>query len=117
VISFLQTRYCNFTGQLHDVTQHDFIFSNHFNHRLARHIAFFFACYLFFLLLYYIPYAVFPAWNTSEFAKVSGRLGFPTWLKWRIVNSLIIFLPNLVLAMLLSILHCPGIISTGKMYL
>jgi hypothetical protein len=50
----------------------------------------------FFGLVYYVPYAVFPAWNTSEFAKASGRLGFPTWLKWRIVNSLIIFLPNLV---------------------
>jgi len=54
------------------------------------------ACYLFFLLLYYVPYAVFPAWNTSQFAKVSARLGFPTWLQWRIINSLIIFLPNLL---------------------
>ena len=78
------------------MTQNDFIFSNQFNHRLARHIAFFLACYLFFLLVYYVPYAVFPAWNTSEFVKVSARHGFPTWLKWRIVHSLIIFLPNLL---------------------
>lgn len=78
------------------MTQYDFIFSNQLNHRLARHIAFFLACYLFFLLVYYIPYTIFPAWDISEFAKKTARLGLPTWLKWRIVHSLIIFLPNLV---------------------
>ena len=90
------------------MTQHDFIFSNHFNHRLARHIAFFLACYLFFLLVYYVPYSVFPAWDISEFAKNSGRLGFSTWLKWRIVNSLIIFLPNLVFGYAIIYFALPG---------
>jgi hypothetical protein len=41
---------------------------------------------------------VLPAWSTEGFAQRSGRLGFPTWLKWRVFNSTIIFLPHLALA-------------------
>lgn len=80
------------------MTQHDFIFSNQFKHRLARHAAFYFACYLFFCITFYIPYYVFPAWNTELFAKNTARLGFPTWLKWRVFNSTLAFLPALAFA-------------------
>jgi sensor histidine kinase YesM len=80
------------------VTQHDFIFSNQFRHRLARHVAFYFACYIFFCITYYIPSGVLPAWSTEGFAQRSGRLGFPTWLKWRVINSTFAFLPPLAFA-------------------
>lgn len=80
------------------MTQHDFIFSNQLRHRLARHIAFYFACYTFFCVAYYIPSGVFPAWNTEMFAINSARVGFPTWLKWRVFNSTLAFLPSLAFA-------------------
>jgi Histidine kinase len=80
------------------VTQHDFIFSNQFRHRLARHVAFYFACYIFYCIAYYIPGGVLPAWSFEGFAQRSGRLGFPTWLKWRVVNSTLAFLPALAFA-------------------
>jgi sensor histidine kinase YesM len=48
--------------------------------------------------VYYIPFGVFPGWNTELFFKNSSRLGFPTWLKWRIVNSAIAFFPNIAFA-------------------
>lgn len=80
------------------MTKHDFIFSNQFRHRLSRHTAFYFACYIFYCVAYYIPWAVFPAWNTEMFAINSARLGFPTWLKWRVFNSTLSFLPSLAFA-------------------
>ncbi len=80
------------------MTQHDFIFSNQFKHRLARHVAFYFACYIFFCIAIYIPNGVFPAWNTEMFKINSARLGFPTWLKWRVFNSTLFFLPYLAFA-------------------
>jgi len=80
------------------VTQHDFIFSNQFSPRLARHVAFYIACYIFFCIVIYIPSGVFPGYDTSQFATNSGRLGFPTWLKWRIFNSTLAFIPSLVFA-------------------
>jgi sensor histidine kinase YesM len=46
----------------------------------------------------YIPSGVFPGYNTSQFAINSGRVGFPTWLKWRIFNSTLAFLPALAFA-------------------
>jgi len=80
------------------VTQYDFIFSNQFKHRLSRHIVFYFACYIFYCVAIYIPNGVFPAWNTEMFAINSARLGFPTWLKWRVFNSTLSFLPSLAFA-------------------
>ena len=80
------------------MTQHDFIFSSQFRHRFARHIAFYFACYLFFCIVFYIPWAVFPGYDTSQFATNSSRLGFPTWLKWRIFNSNLSFIPSMLFA-------------------
>jgi two-component system LytT family sensor kinase len=65
---------------------------------MARHVAFYFGCYIFFCIAYYIPGAVLPAWSFEGFAQRSGRLGFPTWLKWRVVNSTLIFLPCLAFA-------------------
>ncbi len=80
------------------MSQHDFIFSNKTRHRLARHAAFYVACYIFFCIAFYIPWAVFPGYDTSQFATNSSRLGFPTWLKWRIFNSTLWFLPPLAFA-------------------
>ena len=97
-IGFLQKRFCNFIEELRDLTQHDFIFSNQFGHRLSRHIAFYFACYIFYCVAIYIPSGVFPAWNTEMFAINSGNRGFPTWLKWRVFNSTLSFLPSLAFA-------------------
>ncbi|MFN2440391.1 MAG: hypothetical protein ABR503_14405, partial [Chitinophagaceae bacterium] len=94
----MQKHLSNFKEQPIHVSQHDFIFSDQFRHRLARHMAFCFACYIFFCISFYIPLAVFPAWNTEMFATNSARLGFPTWLKWRVFNSTMKFLPNLAFA-------------------
>ncbi len=80
------------------MTRHEFIFSNQFHHRLARHVVFYFASYIFFCIAFYIPMGVFPAWNTEMFSINSGRRGFPTWLKWRVFNSTVMFLPQLVFA-------------------
>ena len=80
------------------MTRHEFIFSNSFGPRLARHAAFCFACYVFFCVVFYIPFGVFPAWNTELFSQNSSRLGFPTWLKWRVVNSTLTFLPIITFA-------------------
>lgn len=80
------------------VNQHDFIFSNKLRHQIVRHAAFYLSCYLFFCIAFYIPWGVFPAWNTEMFAINSSRLGFPTWLKWRVFNSTLTFLPNLAFA-------------------
>ena len=42
------------------------------------------------------------------FAINSGRLGFPTWLKWRVFNSTLAFLPNLAFAYTIIYIVLPG---------
>jgi sensor histidine kinase YesM len=94
----LQKRLCNFIKQLNHVRQHDFIFSNRFRHRIARHAAFWFACYLFFLISSYLPGGVLPAWNTENFTVNVARIGLLKWLWLRLINSTITFLPQLAFA-------------------
>lgn len=88
----------NFKEQPIHVSQHDFIFSNHFRHRIARHAAFGLACWIFFLVTFYLPIKVFPGWNTEQFAGNIARLGLLKWLWLRFVNSIFIFLPLLAFA-------------------
>lgn len=80
------------------MTQHEFIFSNQFRHRLLRHAAFCISCWLFFFLTYYVPSCVLPGWNTEKFASNISRLGFVEWFWWRIFNSTITFIPILIFA-------------------
>jgi len=80
------------------MSQRDFIFSNHFRHRLTRHAAFWLACYIFYLITFYIPHCVFPAWNTEKFAANTARLGLGRWIWWRLFNSTITFIPLLAFA-------------------
>jgi len=80
------------------VSQHDFIFSNHFRHRIARHAAFGFACWIFFLISFYLPIKVLPGWNTENFTVNAARLGLLKWLWLRFINSMLIFLPLLAFA-------------------
>ena len=100
--------------QLCYVSQQDFIFSNKLHHRIARHAAFWFACWLFYIITFYIPLGVFPAWNTEHFAVNSARLGLPTWLKWRIFNSTIIFLPQIPFAYLFIYFVLPRLFFNRK---
>jgi len=80
------------------VNERDFIFSNHFRYRIARHVAFWFACWLLFLVSYYIPSGVFPAWNTEKFAENVARIGLVRWLWLRLYNSTLTLLPLLAFA-------------------
>ena len=80
------------------MTQHDFIFSNQFRHRIARHAAFCFTCWIFFLITFYLPIKVFPGWNTDGFAGNVARIGLLKWLWLRLINSILIFLPLLAFA-------------------
>jgi len=80
------------------VTQYDFIFSNHFRNRLARHAAFWFACWIFFMVSFYIPFCVFPAWDTEQFAGNVARIGLLKWLWLRLFNSTITLIPLLAFA-------------------
>ena len=76
-----------------NLSHHEFIFSNKFEHRLARHASFVFCCWLFFCISYYLPVQVFAGLNTDAFARNVARLGLSRWLWLRFVNSLLIFLP------------------------
>ena len=80
------------------MNQHDFIFSNHFRHRVARHATFWFACWIFFMITFYIPFCVFPAWDTEKFAGNIARSGLLKWLWRRLFNSTITFIPLLAFA-------------------
>ena len=80
------------------MSHHDFIFSNHLSHRIARHAAFVFACWIFFLITFYLPIKVLPGWNTEYFTANVARLGLLKWLWLRFVNSIFIFLPLLAFA-------------------
>ena len=80
------------------MSQHDFIFSNHFRHRIARHAAFWFVCWIFFLISFYIPFCVFPGWNADRFAGAVARIGLLKWMWLRLFNSTITFLPLLAFA-------------------
>jgi sensor histidine kinase YesM len=80
------------------VSQHDFIFSNHWRHRIARHAAFVFACWIFFLITFYLPIKVFPGWDTDGFAGNVARIGLSRWVWLRLINSIFIFLPLLAFA-------------------
>jgi hypothetical protein len=80
------------------MTQQDFIFSNSYRHRLARHAAFFFACWIFFLISFYIPIKVLPGWTTENFTVNVARLGLLKWLWLRLQNSMLILIPMLVFA-------------------
>lgn len=91
-------RLCNFIEQLNYVSQHDFIFSNHFRPRIARHAAFWFACWIFFLISFYIPFCVFPGWNAERFGVAVARIGLLKWMWLRLINSTITFIPLLAFA-------------------
>lgn len=80
------------------MNQHDFIFSNQLRHRLTRHAVFWLGCYIFYLITFYFPSGVFPAWNTEKFAANTARLGLVKWLWWRLFNSVITFIPKLAFA-------------------
>lgn len=80
------------------MSQHDFIFSNSIRHRIARHAAFCFACWIFFIVSFYIPFGVFPAWNTEKFAGNIARIGLLKWLWLRLFNSTLTLLPLLAFA-------------------
>ena len=80
------------------MTQHDFIFSNHFRHRIARHAAFVFACWIFFLITFYLPVKVLPGWNIENFVVNSARIGVLRWSWLRLINSVLIIFPMLVFA-------------------
>ena len=83
---------------MHYVTQHEFIFSDQFKHRITRHTAFLFCCWLFFCISFYIPIKVLPGWNTVNFTVNAARLGLSKWLWLRFVNSLLIFIPLVAFA-------------------
>jgi hypothetical protein len=80
------------------VSQQDFIFSNKFRHRAARHGAFILVCWLFFLISFYLPLKVFPGWNTDAFAGNIARIGLPRWVWLRLANSMLIYIPLLAFA-------------------
>jgi hypothetical protein len=80
------------------MTQQDFIFSNSFRHRVYRHVTFFFACWIFFLISFYIPIKVLPGWNTENFTVNVARLGLWKWLWLRLQNSMLLLVPMLVFA-------------------
>ena len=80
--------------------QHDFIFSNHFRHRIARHASFWFACYIFFLISSYLPGGVLPGWNTENFTVNVARIGLLKWVWFRLINSTAAFIPLLAFAYL-----------------
>ena len=80
------------------MSQHDFIFSNHLRHRVARHAVFMVACWIFFCISFYLPYNVLPGWDTKNFVVNSARLGVLNWLWLRFANSLLLFLPLLSFA-------------------
>ena len=90
----------SFIKQHSHLTQHDFIFSNQINHRIARHAAFWFACYLFFLISSYVPSGVLPGWNTENFTVNVARIGLLKWLWFRLINSTAAFIPLLAFAYL-----------------
>jgi sensor histidine kinase YesM len=96
------------------MSQHDFIFSNSIRRRVARHAAFWVASYLFFIITYYIPHCVFPAWNTEKFAVNTARLGFAMWLWWRIFNSTIDFIPVLAFSYTIIYFGLPRYIFNKK---
>ena len=96
------------------MSQHDFIFSNNLRHRITRHAAFLIACWIFYLVTFYIPLGVFPAWNTEQFATASARLGFPTWLKLRLFNATMVFLPLIPFAYLLMYFVLPRFFFNKK---
>ena len=114
MVGLLQKRLCIFKKQLHHVSQHDFIFSNRLDHRITRHAAFWAASWLFYAVTFYIPLGVFPAWNTEQFATASARLGFPTWLKWRVFNATMIFLPTIPFAYLIMYFVLPRFLFNKK---
>ncbi|MEO6290049.1 MAG: histidine kinase [Ginsengibacter sp.] len=80
------------------MSQHDFIFSNSIRHRIARHATFWFASYLFFIITFYIPHCVFPAWDTEKFSANTTSRSFVMWLWRRIFNSTISLIPVLAFA-------------------
>ena len=96
------------------MSQHDLIFSNQFGPRIARHAAFWLACWLFYVITFYIPLGVFPAWNTENFAAASARVGFPTWLKLRIFNATVVFLPQIPFAYLIIYFVLPRLFFNEK---
>ena len=99
------------------MSQHDFIFSNHVRHRIARHAAFWFACYIFYLITFYIPHCVFPAYNMEKFTANASRLGLSRWIWWRIFNSVVTFIPLLAFAYIVIYFLLPRHIFSKKNWL
>jgi hypothetical protein len=78
------------------VSQHDFIFSNEYRHRLTRHAAFVVVCWVIFLISFYVPIKVLPGWNTENFTVNVARIGLSRWLRLRLINSAFSFIPLLL---------------------
>jgi sensor histidine kinase YesM len=66
------------------------------------------------LISFYIPYGVFPGWNTERFAGNVARLGFPKWIWYRIVNSTVNFIPAVIFAYSIIYILLPRQLFTKK---
>lgn len=104
----------SFIEQYLHVSQHDFIFSHQFRHRIVRHAAFWLACYVFFMISFNLPYGVFPGWNTEKFAGNVARIGLLKWLILRLKHSSGMFIPIMFFAYTTIYLLLPRLFFNKK---
>lgn len=82
------------------MTRYEFIFSQQRNHRIARHVVFWFVWCVAFNLLFHFPIHVFKGWNVNgPGTKNLQQLGLPLFfIKTLIVNSfLAVIVPQIAL--------------------
>ena len=92
------------------MTKHDFIFSNERRHRLTRHVAFWMACLLFYLLSFHYPIHSFKGWNLSEPSDGLQKLGgLRFFIKTLVFNSLLaVIVPQAAFTYVLLYVLVPG---------
>lgn len=70
------------------MTKHEFIFSNHIRHRIARHVTFWAIWCLAYLLLFHYPVHSFKGWSFNHTSPAFQKIGlFKFFLKTLIFNT------------------------------
>lgn len=83
---------------MHTTNNYDFIFSNRPRYRITRHVAFWIAWWIYFLLTYLIPFNSFKGWDLSIPNAQIDKFGIVFFLKKAIlVNALSGVIPHILL--------------------
>ena len=93
---------------------YDLIFSNHPRQRIARHILFWIAWWIFFEFTYFLPYYWYPGWNTQNIPAPAQQSGYFMFYKVVFLNTFLAIIVHVFFTYLLIYFLMPRYLVKGK---